>query len=67
MGTGWLVNLIKEYSKWDKKKNIYIYIFRISLVVQWLRLCASSAGGTGSAAGWGRFCMLCVCESLSHV
>ena len=24
-----------------------------SLVVQWLRLCAASAGGTGSVTGWG--------------
>ena len=24
-----------------------------SLVVQWLRLCASTAGGTGSIPGWG--------------
>ena len=30
-----------------KKKN------RISLAVQWLRLCASTAGGTGLIPGWG--------------
>ena len=27
-------------------------MYRISLAVQWLRLCASIAGGTGSIPGW---------------
>ena len=43
--------------KIKKKKNIYIYIwFKLSgifLVVQWLRLCTSTAWDMGSVAGWG--------------
>ena len=44
--------------------NLYVYFYcepfrnikmfrRKSLAAQWLRLCASIAGGTGSIPGWG--------------
>ena len=36
-----------------RDQTIRIPITRTSLAVQWLRLCASTAGGTGSTSGWG--------------
>ena len=40
-----------------KLKNM---IVGTSLVVQWLRLCTSTAGGAGSTPGWGtKILMLC--------
>ena len=40
--------------------HIYIYMTRSSLMIQWLRLQAPTAGGTDSIPGWGiRIRMLC--------
>ena len=47
--------------------SLWIFLFftfhingiRTSLVVQWLRLCAPSAGGTCLILGWGRSRMPC--------
>ena len=36
-------------TQWSNKKYL---IQGTSLVVQWLRLCSSDAGGTGSILGW---------------
>ena len=35
-------------------------MFKTSLVVQWLKLCTSTAGGTGSIPGWGSSACLAV-------
>lgn len=40
--------------------HIYLYMTGSSLMIQWLSLQASTAGGTDSIPGWGiRICMLC--------
>ena len=38
------------------------FVARASLVVLWLRLCASIAGGTGSIPGWGTKMQCCVAK-----
>ena len=40
-------------SKLDLKRTFKISMYRISLVVQWLRLCSFNAGGLGSLLGQG--------------
>ena len=37
----------------SKRIGLRLSPIRTSLVVQWLRLCASMAGGTGLIPGWG--------------
>ena len=37
---------------WNPLVRIKTLTAGISLVVQWLRLCTSTAGGTGSIPGW---------------
>ena len=46
------MDLENMLSKW-KKSDAEEHVLGTSLVVQWLRFCASSAGGTGSILGWG--------------
>ena len=49
-----LVTSILENKKVSSYKSISCSVdFWTSLVVQWLRLCASTAGGTGSVPAWG--------------
>ena len=38
---------------WEEKKDSKFPSLWTSLAVQWLRLCASNAGGTGSIPDWG--------------
>ena len=62
---------------WDLK-NIYLHYLlvffhflkylnvRTSLTVQWLRLCASNAGGTGSISGQGNKTTCCVAKRMKN-
>ena len=47
-----LLLLLKLFVHRKNIERIYTKI-GTSLVVQWLRLCASNAGGTGLIPGWG--------------
>ena len=46
-----MINMLK--SLMDKVEHIQEWMGGNSLVVQWLRLCASTAGGMGLISGWG--------------
>ena len=46
-----MINMLK--SLMDKVEHIQEWMGGNSLAVQWLRLCASTAGGMGLISGWG--------------
>ena len=52
--------LLDIYPRYTPKRNrntcLYENVFRTSLEVQWLRLCAPNEGGTGLIPGRGRSC-----------
>ena len=50
IGRKWV---IYQFIKWDTLKLLYSISFGTSLVVWWLRLWTSIAGGVGSPPGWG--------------